>query len=233
MRFFLLVYYPNFIITTESMKMLTLTPRKPIIYPPGIISLALLPIFCLIYLNEQKAFAPRNMMTIAVWSPEWQQALPKKFQHKFPPERKYLHINLDGKNEADDKIRLDFARLQIREMLKSRDTIGGVDFHFGNKAKYWTFVNALDICQTENILAYAPYKDDIYVINVIPKKITVEKLFICGNLSQNRSYLWSNYPDIMIPSFNQLIISFWAPGIAFLMMLFFSLRKLYLNLYQP
>ena len=214
------------------MKMLTLTPRKPIIYPPGIISLVLLPIFCLIYLNEHKAFAPRNMMTIAVWSPEGQQALPKKIQHKFPPERKYLRINLDGKNEADNKIRLDFARLQIREMLKLRDTIGGVDFHFGSEAKYWTFINALDICQTENAPAYAPYKDDIYVINVIPKKTTGEKPFICGNLSQNCSYLGLNYPGLTIPGFNQLTMFWGAPGIAFLMMMFFSLRKLYFNLYR-
>jgi len=149
------------------MKILTLTPRKTIIYPPGIISLIFLPLFCLVYLKQNKAFVHYSAMDIAVWSPDWNSRLPKRLQRDFPPVRNYLRINLDG-NEISDNARLDFAHLEIRKMLASGDTERGIDFHFGNTAKYQAFITALDICQTENAGTYIPYKDDIYVI--VPKR---------------------------------------------------------------
>ena len=72
-------------------------------------------------------------------------------------------MNLTG-NTNSDKSLLEFARIQIRTMLKTRNTSTGVRIHFGNKAQYWAFVSALDICFTENVRSWAPYQDDIYVV---------------------------------------------------------------------
>jgi hypothetical protein len=159
------------------MKILTLTPRKPIIYTPGIISLILLPMFCLVYLKQDKAFVHYSAIDIAVWSPDWNNRLPKRLQMEFPPVRNYLRINLDG-NEIGDKARLDFARLEIRKMLASGDTKRGIDFHFWNTAKYQDFITAIDICQTENADIYIPYKNDIYVI--VPKRMIFKRADYAG-----------------------------------------------------
>lgn len=159
------------------MKILTLTPRKPIIYSPGMISLILLPLFCIVYLKQHKAFVHYSAMDIAVWSPDWNNRLPKRLQMEFPPVRNYLRINLDG-NEIGDKARLDFARLEIRKMRASGDTERGINFHFWNTAKYQAFVTALDICQTENAGIFIPYKDDIYVM--VPKRIIFKETDYTG-----------------------------------------------------
>lgn len=154
------------------MKILTLTPHKPIIYPPGIISLVLLPVFCLVFLNQHKVFVRHGAMDVAMWSPNANKGLPKqyqdKYQVKFPPDRNYLAINLNG-TDADDKIRLDYARLEIKRMLSAKDTVSAVNFHFGNHTKYWTYVNAIDICQTEDVRAYGITQDDIYAVYIKPK----------------------------------------------------------------
>ncbi|MFC0516798.1 hypothetical protein ACFFGT_21505 [Mucilaginibacter angelicae] len=150
------------------MKILTLTPHKPISYAPGLISLVLLPVFCMLFLYQHKVFTPRNCIDVVMFDPSWPQLYPSKYQFKFPPERSYINVNLTG-NTGSDKSLLDFARLEIRGMLKAKNTTLGVRFHFGNKSQYWTFVNALDICYTEKALSWIAYQDNIYVLYVKPR----------------------------------------------------------------
>ncbi|WP_295713366.1 hypothetical protein [Mucilaginibacter sp.] len=215
------------------MKILTLTPRKPIIYPPGMISLFLLPMFCLLYLKQHKAFEGQSWMNVAMWSADFDKMLPEKYQHKFPASRNYLDINLDG-NDVNDKIRLDFARLEVRRILATGDTIKGVDFHFGKTARYWTFINSLDILGTENAQMYGPYKDDIYFWYKKPQIYPKSKYggFLANDImilpltsDEVSQRLWNG----RIAFLNKALKDFWAPGIVFLMMLFFAMRKLVVN----
>lgn len=223
------------------MKILTLTQRKPIIYPPGIISLVLLPVFCLIYLNKHKAFERQSCINLATWSPDWAKGLPPKYRGEYPLDRKYLAINLDGDN-ADDKIRLDFARLEIRRIITSEDTTSGVDFHFGKKAQYWTFITALDILQTEKAPVYSPYKDDVHMwfrksqnVRQISPSYSIPIIDLDGDIIRQPPT-----PEVIIlriwnksVKFITIVLeNYWAPCIIFLAMLFFSFRKLYLNLYR-
>jgi hypothetical protein len=216
------------------MKILTLTQRKPIIYPPGIISLVLLPVFCLIYLREHKAFVHYGTMDVAFWSPDWAKTFPPKYRNGYALDRKYLAINLDGDN-ANDKIRLDFARLEVRRITTSEDTTSGVDFHFGKKAQYRTFIAALDILQTENADIYSPYNDDIHMWHK-KKQIAHQPLFSLYNdiaylpptPEEISRRLWSERVEII----SKTLRGFWASGLIFLAMLFFTFRKLYLNLYR-
>lgn len=215
------------------MKILTLTPRKPIIYyPSGIITLVLLPVFCLVYMSKHDLFTPANKMEITFWSPDLPKTLFKGTKQSILSKRKYFQINLDGKNDADDQIRLDFARLQIREMLKAKSFTDGVDFHFGVKAKYWTFVKALDICQVENVPSFLPYKDDLYAIYTKPEPIV--ETFICGNQFRSGDYHIgkSTYQELTFQFLTEQLKLFWAPALLFLIMTFFAFRKLYLNLYR-
>ena len=145
------------------MKILNLSPHKPIIYTPGLISLLLLPVFCLVFLRQHKAFDKLKAMDVVYYSPDWNKALPKAYQLKFPPDRSYINVNLTG-NTGSDKSLLEFARIQIRAMLKTRSKYTGVRIHFGRKVKYWAYVSALDICYSENAQHWAPYQDDIFVV---------------------------------------------------------------------
>ncbi|AYL94049.1 hypothetical protein [Mucilaginibacter celer] len=145
------------------MKILTLTPRQRIIYTPGLISLLLLPVFCMVFLHQHKAFQKLKAMDVVFFSPDWNKRLPKAYQFKFPPERSYVNVNLTGNTNSDQSL-LEFARIQIRTILKTKNKSVGVQIHFGKKAQYWAFVKALDICYAEDVQSYAPYQDDIYVV---------------------------------------------------------------------
>jgi hypothetical protein len=221
------------------MKILTLTERKPIIYPPGIISLVLLPVLCLIYLNKHKAFDEQSCINVAVWSPDWAKGLPSKYQDEYPLDKKYLAINLDGDN-ANNKNRLDFARLEMRRIITSEDTTSGVDFHFDKKAQYWTFVAALDILQTENAEIYSAYKDDIHTWYKKIHNVSRPSYSFSFSLDDDIIRLPPTHEEIIwrlwhngVKFIAKVLENFWAPCIIFFAMLFFSFRKLYLNLYQP
>jgi len=215
------------------MRILTLTPHKPIIYPPGIISLVFLPVFCLFFLYQHKAFVHQGYIDVTMWSPYWNKISPKEYQVKFPPDRDYLTINLDG-NDAANKTRLDFARLEIREMLNSKDTHKGVRFHFGKTSKYWSYVQAYDICQVEGVPGYAQYQDDIYAVYVKPKIYDqVNSVGLLGNdlimLPPSPEELNRRMWDERLQFIGKIAKAFWPIGIAFLTMTFFAVRKLFLK----
>jgi hypothetical protein len=211
------------------MRILTLTPHKPIVYLPGMISLVFLPVFCLVFLFQHKAFVHQGYIDVAMWSPYWNKISPKEYQVKFPPDRNYLTINLDG-NDAANKTRLDFARLEIREMLNSKDTHKGVKFHFGKTSKYWSYVQAYDICQVEGAPAYGQYQDDMYAMYIRPKVDDKPKyMFFCGTGQALQESINRELHKERLKAIDKMTRTFWPLGIVFLTMTFFAVRKLFLK----
>ncbi|WP_419699398.1 hypothetical protein [Mucilaginibacter sp. NFX135] len=204
------------------MKVLTLAPHKPIIYLPGMISLVLLPMFCLIFLFQHKAFMHQFAMDVTMYdtSLDAKLKIPGVYYPQFPPVRNYLDINLDG-NDAANKTRLDFARLEIREILDSKDTHKGIRFHFGKTSKYWSYVQAHDICQIEGVPAYTQYQDDIYASYTIPQKESKLYTMPCGGVRvfevKTDQKIWEEQL--------QIIKSFCAPALLFVMMTFFTVKR--------
>lgn len=145
------------------MKILTLTPHKPITYTPGLISLLLLPVFCLTFLYQHKAFIKLSAMDVVFLSEDWNRNLPAKYQFRSPPERSYINVNFSG-NTLSDQSLLGFARVEIKSLTRTKDRIRGIRFHFGRKAQYQTFVTAIDMCSLDGI-SWIAYHDDIYVFN--------------------------------------------------------------------
>lgn len=145
------------------MKILTLTPHKPITYTPGLISLLLLPAFCLMFLYQHKAFNKLTALDIAYISPDWNRGMPKAYQFRFPPERSYIDVNFSG-NALSDQSLLEFARIEIKSLIRAKNKTLGIHFHFGSKAKYQTFVSAIDMCYAEDDISWIPYQDDMYVV---------------------------------------------------------------------
>jgi hypothetical protein len=79
----------------------------------------------------------------------------------YPPARDYLTFVLTG-NAVRDKIKLDYAQLIIREIETTEELTHGVNFHFTDSAKYWSFVKALDILSQEKATHYIAEHRDIW-----------------------------------------------------------------------
>jgi hypothetical protein len=71
------------------------------------------------------------------------------------PVRMYTDINFNG-NEKDDKIKLAFAELGVREIVSTNDTLRGLRFYFRDSATFGTFFSLLTILQENRAKYYVP-----------------------------------------------------------------------------
>lgn len=132
--------------------------KKRLYYLPGLISLVLLPTLCIWNLDKQKAFDVPRVMEITWWNKI--EELPFLVH----PDIEFIDINITG-DDKQDKIKLDLAQLDVRQIVATKDTTKGVHFHFDDHAKYWTLIRALDICGTEHAKTYVPNDNDVWVYN--------------------------------------------------------------------
>lgn len=65
-------------------------------------------------------------------------------------------------NKKDNKIKLVFARIKIRDILFTNDTVNGVHFQFSDSSQYWTFVKSIDILRAEGAKTYMPLGKDLW-----------------------------------------------------------------------
>ena len=153
--------------------------RKKIYYVPGIISLTLLPILFIVSAQKEIKRKTFTALTVRLIDTTAYNILfndpdiPKK---SFLPKRNFVEINLTGENEKDN-IKLDFARLRIREITSQNDSINGVHFKFGDSSKYWTYVKAFDILTSEKVERYLPINNDIWFYHTPPD--TTSQIFGC------------------------------------------------------
>jgi hypothetical protein len=214
------------------MKVLTLNPRKPIIYLPGMISLVLLPVACLIFLNMHRPSAGLSWMDIVLWGPDMVKSFPEDYRY-FPLDRKYINITLDG-DDNRNRAKLIFARSEVTKMLHSKDTVNGINIHFTDKSKYWAYVNAWDICLSQGVQNYRAYNDDFSIIygrfqkmHTAPAPEIITSLNIDSGMEYySAEYIWEQKKKAL----SLALKVFWAPFLVFLLMTFFAIRKLYLNL---
>lgn len=124
--------------------------RRKIFYPAGLISLVLFPALCIWHLNNQGLFKKIGAIDAAYFNHDenYEYSNSKSFK-KIIASRNYLDIEFTG-NKNDDKILLQFAKIKIKWLINSKDTVNGIHFKFTEKAKYWNFVEAIDICQIKN-----------------------------------------------------------------------------------
>lgn len=131
----------------------------------GLFSLSLLPMFCIWYIDKRGVFDDLRALEITWWNKDWYGYVQNPPNFDVHPRREFIDIYLTG-NVAEDKVKLDFAQLAIRELIATNDTIKGIHFNFGDTAKYSTFVQALNILTIEKAPTYTPYKNDIWVFNI-------------------------------------------------------------------
>ena len=132
-----------------------------------------------------------------------------------------------GDNQ-NDKIKLDFAQIRIREILLQNDSTNGLHFRFGDSSQYWTFIKAVDILRFEKAKTYIPLDNDLWFFHFPPDTTIVS--WICGTTYSDIVYIvpkvswwtqakkWTS--DIWISSW-QIILGF----IAFLFSIFILGRQ--------
>jgi len=103
---------------------------------------------------------------VALWNPEWghQEWSPTNIS-KF---RKFIDINLNG-TDQNDKTKLEFAQLKIREINATNDTIRGVHFSFGDSTKFWVLFHSLEILKTERAERFIMNADNIWFFYASPE----------------------------------------------------------------
>ncbi|HEY0261552.1 MAG TPA: hypothetical protein VGB95_00895 [Chitinophagales bacterium] len=142
-------------------------------YPIGlVISLFLLLAFY-IWCPHNK-YSKYRAIEVVWWGPNLHKDFPNDFPVENHPNINYIDISILG-NDSIDKVKLDYAQLQIRELIKSEDTLTGIHFYFNGTARYWTFVRAIDILNEERTKVYIPYGNDIWVLNSQTAKHWLQK----------------------------------------------------------
>lgn len=191
------------------------------IYVPGLISLILFFPLAMFQLEQYKEFKKYYVLEVNWYSPE----LTRPHALKFPPVRKYQVLTLNG-NKEDDNTKLDFARTTIREMLAMNDTINGVRVHFSDTARYESFVRALDICDRERGLTYAPYESDLWILNLNQTPVLNGCIAyshpICGTFM---SFASNQNDEVPFPFRYHYESRFWPILLMLIVLMALSLRK--------
>ncbi|RZK36738.1 MAG: hypothetical protein EOO90_26780 [Pedobacter sp.] len=203
--------------------------RTKIFYPAGLISLVLLPILCIWNLNKQKAFEKIGALEVAYFDHnELEEYSNSQSFKELISSRNYIVIEFTC-NEKDDNIILEYAKVKIKNLIKSKDTITGVHFKFTEKAKYCNFVKAVDICQVESLNPLMD-KNDIWIAYYPPQRNVKEEnynVMFCGTneasrILQAKAEKLAEFNEYLSKKIKYLIFL----SIPFLLMCFFSFRKI-------
>lgn len=128
-------------------------PHKKLYYASGLISLLLLPILCVLYVQKQGAFNP-------IFSIEYREIFHDGFISLRTKENKaYKTYCLSGDEVSDTKI-LKLVHEKIHELVTKKDAKSGVLVRFSNKSNFSSLIEVLNICYKENIQLYEFYNDE-------------------------------------------------------------------------
>jgi hypothetical protein len=128
-------------------------PHKKLHYTSGLISLLLLPVLCVLYLQKQGVFKP-------IFSIEFREIFHNgDIYCRTEDNRLYKTYCLSGDEVSDTKV-LKLVHEQFHEFVSKKDEKNGVLVKFSNKSKLWTFIEVLNICYKEDIQLYEFYKNE-------------------------------------------------------------------------
>lgn len=91
----------------------------------------------------------------------------QNYQVPFQELRNYTEVHLKGE-PASDNIKLDFARIRIREITQEQDTVNGIRFTFGDRATYSTFIRSLDVLNQERAEQWILDNGEIWFLRALP-----------------------------------------------------------------
>ena len=204
---------------------------KKIYYSAGLISIILLPLLCVLYLQNIKAFTQYTAMDVQIWDGTVNTSLDSALV-RHVNSKKYTVVHLTGNNARDERKLVD-AQKEVKRITASKDSVNGIRFHFGKKSEYWTYVRVIDIMAIEKAKFYVNYKDDIWFANPKPEKINKYALSItplgCG-------YGYHHRYEKEVLSWTEVkqnIWNYYLPIFAYILMLIFTVIRLYKLNKQP
>lgn len=120
--------------------------RRKIYYVPGMISLILLPILCVLYLNEHKNIQRCIEVTYASkYDPN--HVTPIKLDTSILSQpsiiRHYHNFYLTGDLKFDSIQELKF-RFNAKQIIETNDTLNGIHVIFGDNINYNSYVKTID-----------------------------------------------------------------------------------------
>ncbi|MGO4773732.1 hypothetical protein ACEN2I_18925 [Flavobacterium sp. W22_SRS_FK3] len=193
--------------------------RTKIYYSAGLISIILLPLFCILYLKTNNAFTNYGSLELQTWN-------GKDFEPEitnFLNTKKFSTVTLTG-NISSDEAKLNIAEKEIKKLILSKDSINGIKFHFETKSEYWTFVRVLDILESKKAKFYLPYKNDIWFANPREPKKKI-KTFICGT-KYSTFFLDERESKTKSLKIIEIVKKYYLPIIVYILMIVFTFRKI-------
>jgi hypothetical protein len=158
-------------------------------FPFGMFSLVFMPILFLNELDNRNIFRETGYLTIQWWNLDVSQSNKELLPNKDHPNREYTKIHLTG-NDKQDKIKLDFVQLEIRDLKQTHSLKKGIHVFFDDTAKYWTFVKIFNICAIEKMNYFVPNNNSVWIYFLDTTKAldpNTKRYFrsFCGNSSLN------------------------------------------------
>ncbi len=199
--------------------------RKIILYRPGWISLLLLPLLCIVFLfeaNTSKQYRLLKVFRITKESYIVRGDQATMFFH--PPERHFQQINIGAQNREKVRKQLDTARNTLQKMIRTRDTVQGIHFHFEKQATHGVFVQILNLCNIAGVDHFVTLENDIhaYYQEKENRENQFSPVFFCGTGSLEREQVKTRIEmekkSDQAHVFRKYLIELWPSGLMFILL---------------
>jgi|GEM_PF-3518076 len=145
---------------------------RRIYYIPGWISLLLLPVFCIQYLNK---FNHKERFIELNFAERYDPHNIEKEEYRKPfdttmlstPEniRNYEFIELDS-NRVDNKKKLNLFRDKVKKIILTNDTVNGIHLRFGKGSKLGEYIEAINISAfSDTVNIYIPFENNLWYLH--------------------------------------------------------------------
>ena len=210
------------VLTKVVMKM---ARYKKICYIPGAISLLILPILFVAYVDIGRRARTYYVLPVVMRNEVLEKKNPAIFFGEYPNnKRNYEDINITGVS-GSDQVKLAYSQIRIREVLQQNNLVQGIHYHFGDSSNYGAFVKALNILQIENAQRYVVEDNNIWFYDVPPDTARHDQLIDCMFCS-NVIYLKSEPQKGVLTMIMEAWNSSWLLIVSFSLLLFVSLGRL-------
>lgn len=142
--------------------------KRKLFLPNGILSLIFLPIICLIFINQNSHFINERILPVYFWDIKNPPVFEEEFNN-YIKNKKYEHFYLTNCDDKNKEV-FSLASKSIQKLLLSKDTINGVHLFVPNNAKFKTFIDGINLCNTLKVKVFIPNNNDIWIINPKPEK---------------------------------------------------------------
>lgn len=126
------------------------------------VSIIFLPILCIIYFRITNSF--KKYTSIEINRPII--CIDDQIHREFPfnqfPNKKCINYTIIGEDNKDS-LTLETAKSKMNTIIQNKDNVTGIHFAFNGSSKYWTYIQALDICVSDTSITFLTKDNNIWV----------------------------------------------------------------------